>query len=163
MGLFWQRDCFTNNNIHVKRKNKQKTGVVKILHFSYYSQLQAKKRQVYMEETYGGSMRELELLLHNFQINGETNTTKKGRSKKTATQKDEKLSPMLVLETLRHTLKDYQNRVDSTSQEVQFGQYFKTRSTNKWDHFSTLTVAVFPTVVTCFKCLKPPQCLSTCD
>ncbi|XP_071794777.1 coiled-coil domain-containing protein 171-like isoform X1 [Asterias amurensis] len=78
----------------------------------------AKKRQLYMEETYGGSMRELELLLHNFQINGETNTTKKGRSKKTATQKDEKLSPMLVLETLRHTLKDYQNRVDSTSQEL---------------------------------------------
>lgn len=30
--------------------------------------LQAKKRQVFLEETYGGSMRELELLLENFQI-----------------------------------------------------------------------------------------------
>ena len=63
-------------------------------------------------------MRELELLLHNFQINGETSTTRKGKTKKSASQTNENLSPMLVLETLRHTLKDYQNRLDSTSQEV---------------------------------------------
>ena len=30
--------------------------------------MQAKKRQIYLEETYGGSMRELELLLDNFQV-----------------------------------------------------------------------------------------------
>ena len=36
----------------------------------------AKKRQIYLEETYGGSMRELELLLNNFNLNVETKKPK---------------------------------------------------------------------------------------
>ncbi|XP_077989026.1 coiled-coil domain-containing protein 171-like isoform X2 [Glandiceps talaboti] len=71
----------------------------------------AKKRQVYLEETYGGSMRELELLLHNFQVNGKKKTEKKS-------SRDKGLTPSLVLETLRHTLMDYQNRLDATSSEL---------------------------------------------
>ena len=30
--------------------------------------MQAKKRQIHLDTTYGSSMRELELLLHNFQV-----------------------------------------------------------------------------------------------
>ena len=80
---------------------------------------QAKKRQIYLEETYGGSMRELELLLHNFQLNGDKIPTSKHPKGKKGDAKDkENLSPVLVLETLRHTLTDYQKRLGTTSQEV---------------------------------------------
>ncbi|XP_070542624.1 coiled-coil domain-containing protein 171-like isoform X2 [Ptychodera flava] len=72
----------------------------------------AKKRQVYLEETYGGSMRELELLLHNFQVDG------KKRAHERKPSKDKPLTPSLVLETLRHTLMDYQTRLDATSSEL---------------------------------------------
>ncbi|XP_022102941.1 coiled-coil domain-containing protein 171-like isoform X2 [Acanthaster planci] len=79
----------------------------------------AKKRQIYLEETYGGSMQELELLLHNFQLNGDKITSKKlAKGKKGDAKNKENLSPMLVLETLRHTLTDYQKRLDTTSQEL---------------------------------------------
>ena len=45
-------------------------GLMYVVMYNYISLciLQAKKRQVFLEETYGGSMRELELLLENFQI-----------------------------------------------------------------------------------------------
>ncbi|XP_038072561.1 coiled-coil domain-containing protein 171-like isoform X2 [Patiria miniata] len=86
----------------------------------------AKKRQVYLEQTYGGSMRELELLLHNFQLNGDkTTSSRRGKTKKGDSKTNENLSPMLVLETLRHTLTDYQKRLDMTSQEL---AKMKTRS-----------------------------------
>ena len=74
-------------------------------------------------------MRELELLLTNFHVMGEGNlrprkkTKGKVRGKRTAMGEgpvtgSAELSPSLVLETLRHTLTDYQQRLDATSQEV---------------------------------------------
>ncbi|XP_013378672.1 coiled-coil domain-containing protein 171-like [Lingula anatina] len=73
----------------------------------------AKKRQIYLEETYGGSMRELELLIQNFQVEP---TPKKKRDKK---DKPKPLAPSVVLETLRHTLLEYKKRLDATSSELQ--------------------------------------------
>ncbi|XP_078386435.1 coiled-coil domain-containing protein 171 isoform X1 [Cetorhinus maximus] len=71
----------------------------------------AKKRQAFLEETYGGSMRELELLLDNFAVSGlRTSGSRK--------DKEKPLSPSVVLENLRHTLTDYQSRLEDTSNEL---------------------------------------------
>ncbi|CAC5379399.1 unnamed protein product [Mytilus coruscus] len=72
----------------------------------------AKKRQIYLEETYGGSMRELELLLHNFQVD---ENPKKSRGKK---ESDKLPAPTTVLESLRHTLSEYKRRLETTSDEL---------------------------------------------
>uniref|UniRef100_UPI00398F6BFA coiled-coil domain-containing protein 171-like isoform X2 n=1 Tax=Pristiophorus japonicus TaxID=55135 RepID=UPI00398F6BFA len=70
-----------------------------------------KKRQAFLEETYGGSMRELELLLDNFAVSGlRTSGNRK--------DKEKPLSPSVVLENLRHTLTDYQSRLGDTSNEL---------------------------------------------
>ncbi|XP_074650788.1 coiled-coil domain-containing protein 171-like [Tubulanus polymorphus] len=66
----------------------------------------AKKRQVHLEETYGGNMRELELLLDNFNL--ESKSVKKSRT----------VSPSVVLENLRHTLLDYKRKLNMTSEEL---------------------------------------------
>ncbi|KAI8499369.1 hypothetical protein Bbelb_231330 [Branchiostoma belcheri] len=77
----------------------------------------AKKRQVYLEETYGGCMRELELLMDNFRPDQPAAPTRKKASGK---QKDKgkPTSPSVVLETLRHTLINYQNRLDTAQDEL---------------------------------------------
>ena len=46
---------------------------------NFLSGSQAKKRQIYLEETYGGSMRELEMLVNTFSVETEAGT-KKGKS-----------------------------------------------------------------------------------
>ncbi|XP_067839573.1 coiled-coil domain-containing protein 171-like isoform X2 [Heptranchias perlo] len=70
-----------------------------------------RKRQAFLEETYGGSMRELELLLDNFAVSGlRTSGNRK--------DKEKPLSPSVVLENLRHTLTDYQSRLGDTSNEL---------------------------------------------
>lgn len=74
----------------------------------------AKKRQIYLEETYGGSMRELELLLHNFQVD-EPLKKSSTRGKK---ESDKLPAPTTVLESLRHTLSEYKRRLESTSDEL---------------------------------------------
>uniref|UniRef100_A0A4W3I5V2 Coiled-coil domain containing 171 n=1 Tax=Callorhinchus milii TaxID=7868 RepID=A0A4W3I5V2_CALMI len=71
----------------------------------------AKKCQAFLEETYGGSMRELELLLDNFAVSGQWTS---GNCK----DKEKPLSPSVVLENLRHTLTDYQSRLGDASNEV---------------------------------------------
>ncbi|XP_060695910.1 coiled-coil domain-containing protein 171-like isoform X3 [Hemiscyllium ocellatum] len=71
----------------------------------------ARKRQAFLEETYGGSMRELELLLGNFAVSGlRTSGSRK--------DKEKPLSPSVVLENLRQTLTDYQSRLEDTSNEL---------------------------------------------
>ncbi len=70
-------------------------------------------------------MRELELLLQNFQITGAEGVARRGKGKKSQQpQGDRPLTPSVVLETLRHTLMDYQRRLDHTSQEVCSFIYF---------------------------------------
>ncbi|XP_060080102.1 coiled-coil domain-containing protein 171-like [Ylistrum balloti] len=70
----------------------------------------AKKRQIYLEETYGGNMRELELLLNNFSVE-----PTKGKSKKDSSKQP---NPSVVLESLRQTLSEYKKRLDNTSGEL---------------------------------------------
>ena len=50
-----------------------------MLKANFLSGSQAKKRQIYLEETYGGSMRELEMLVNTFSVESEAGT-KKGKS-----------------------------------------------------------------------------------
>ncbi|KAJ7371526.1 hypothetical protein OS493_024866 [Desmophyllum pertusum] len=75
---------------------------------------QAKKRQIQLDTTYGSSMRELELLLDNFQIEKPEEHKRQGHKK----EKQKALSPAAVLENLRHTLVDYQNRCSNASVEL---------------------------------------------
>ena len=67
-------------------------------------------------------MRELELLLQNFQLTVPPEGGKRsGKGKKSQqASSDKSLSPSAVLETLRHTLTDYQHRLDHTTQEVKY-------------------------------------------
>ncbi|KAJ8029808.1 hypothetical protein HOLleu_29301 [Holothuria leucospilota] len=71
----------------------------------------ARKRQAYLEETYGGCMKELELLIDNVQ-NMQQPIAKKGR------KKSETPSPMEVLEMLRQITTDFQKRLLNASKEV---------------------------------------------
>ncbi|KAL5005297.1 hypothetical protein ScPMuIL_018753 [Solemya velum] len=70
----------------------------------------AKKRQIYLEETYGGNMRELELLLQTFSVDE--------RPKKTSRKETpQSPRPSVVLEKLRSTLSEYKKKLDSSSEE----------------------------------------------
>ncbi|XP_052280653.1 coiled-coil domain-containing protein 171-like isoform X2 [Dreissena polymorpha] len=77
----------------------------------------ARKRQIFLEETYGGSMRELELLLQNFQMAEDIKPKKQSQTKgKEKVSKNP--APSIVLENLRLTLSDYRKRLDQTSEEL---------------------------------------------
>ncbi|XP_077201236.1 coiled-coil domain-containing protein 171 isoform X3 [Paroedura picta] len=72
--------------------------------------LLAKKRQAFQTEICENNMRELELLLDSFTVSSQ-------RTAGTRKDKDKPLSFTLVLETLRHTLTDYQNKLEDASNE----------------------------------------------
>ncbi|XP_060582945.1 coiled-coil domain-containing protein 171-like, partial [Ruditapes philippinarum] len=78
----------------------------------------ARKRQIYLEETYGGSMRELELLLQNFQISSDNSKQKKSTQQRKESKGNKTPAPSVVLENLRLTLADYRKRLDNTSEEL---------------------------------------------
>ncbi|XP_043573449.1 coiled-coil domain-containing protein 171-like isoform X3 [Chiloscyllium plagiosum] len=102
----------------IEEKNNVIADLTKMLqgHEESFENLQdelrkARKRQAFLEETYGGSMRELELLLGNFAVSGlRTSGSRK--------DKEKPLSPSVVLENLRQTLTDYQSRLEDTSNEL---------------------------------------------
>ncbi|XP_078251006.1 coiled-coil domain-containing protein 171 isoform X4 [Rhinoraja longicauda] len=71
----------------------------------------AKKRHAFLEEAYGGSMRELELLLANFAVSGSWSSVN-------VRDKDKLLNPSIILENLRQTMADYQRRLEDTSNEL---------------------------------------------
>ncbi|NWX90080.1 CC171 protein, partial [Nothoprocta pentlandii] len=71
----------------------------------------AKKHQAFLTETCENNTRELELLLDSFAMSGQ-------RTAGTCKDKDKPPSPSVVLETLRCTLTDYQNKLEDTSNEV---------------------------------------------
>ncbi|XP_026722113.1 coiled-coil domain-containing protein 171 isoform X2 [Athene cunicularia] len=73
-------------------------------------ELEAKKHQVFLTETYENNMRELELLLDSFAMSGQ-------RTAGTFKDKDKPLS-LSVLETLRCTLTAYQNKLEDMSNEL---------------------------------------------
>ncbi|XP_071658855.1 coiled-coil domain-containing protein 171 isoform X6 [Patagioenas fasciata] len=73
-------------------------------------ELEAKKHQVFLTETYENNMRELELLLDSFAMSGQRTAgtcNDKGKSARGS-----------VLETLRCTLTVYQNKLEDTSNEL---------------------------------------------
>ncbi|KAL8203125.1 UNVERIFIED_CONTAM: hypothetical protein K2H54_041133 [Gekko kuhli] len=72
--------------------------------------MKAKKCQAFLTETCRNNMRELELLLDSFTVSSQ-------RTAGTRKDKDKPLSFTLVLETLRHTLTDYQNKLEDASNE----------------------------------------------
>ncbi|XP_029464432.1 coiled-coil domain-containing protein 171 isoform X7 [Rhinatrema bivittatum] len=69
--------------------------------------LMAKKRQADAEQIHEGTMRDLELLLASFTMSG------------IHKDMDNPPRPALLLETLRHTLTDYQNKQEDTSNEFE--------------------------------------------
>ncbi|XP_059830882.1 coiled-coil domain-containing protein 171-like isoform X1 [Hypanus sabinus] len=69
------------------------------------------KHHAFLEEAYGGSMRELELLLANFAVSGP-------RTSVDQRDKEKRLSPSVVLENLRQTLTDYQSKLEDSSNEL---------------------------------------------
>uniref|UniRef100_A0A8C6ZAX3 Coiled-coil domain containing 171 n=1 Tax=Nothoprocta perdicaria TaxID=30464 RepID=A0A8C6ZAX3_NOTPE len=71
----------------------------------------AKKHQAFLTETCENNTRELELLLDSFAMSGQ-------RTAGTCKDKDKPPSPSVVLETLRCTLTDYQNKLEDTSNEL---------------------------------------------
>ncbi|XP_062985307.1 coiled-coil domain-containing protein 171 isoform X1 [Elgaria multicarinata webbii] len=73
--------------------------------------LLAKKRQAFLTETCENNVRELELLLDSFTVSGQWTA---GIHK----DKDKPPSFTLVLETLRRTLTDYQNKLEDASNEL---------------------------------------------
>ena len=74
------------------------------------------KFQQYFEETYGGSMRELELLVMNFDLDADTHRL---RSSRTADTDEEKpLSPNVILDMIKHTLRIYKQQLEQTTAEV---------------------------------------------
>ncbi|XP_072373595.1 coiled-coil domain-containing protein 171 isoform X1 [Scyliorhinus torazame] len=116
-----QKECTvtkTQLTAEIEEKNNMIADLSKHLqrHEEGFANLQdeltkAKKRQASLEETYGGSMRELELLLGNFAVSGR-------RTSGSCKDKEKPLSPSVVLENLRHTLTDYQSRLEDTSNEL---------------------------------------------
>nr|XP_008101379.1 PREDICTED: coiled-coil domain-containing protein 171 isoform X4 [Anolis carolinensis] len=73
--------------------------------------LLTKKRQVFLTETCENNVRELELVLDSFTVSGQ-------RTAGIRKDKDKPPSFTLVLETLRRTLTDYQNKLEDASNEV---------------------------------------------
>ncbi|KFV83374.1 Coiled-coil domain-containing protein 171, partial [Struthio camelus australis] len=71
----------------------------------------AKKHQAFLTETCENNMRELELLLDSFAMSGQ-------RTAGICKDKDKPPGHSVVLETLRCTLTDYQNKLEETSNEV---------------------------------------------
>nr|XP_034996597.1 coiled-coil domain-containing protein 171 isoform X3 [Zootoca vivipara] len=71
----------------------------------------AKKRQAFLTETCENNVRDLELLLNSFPVSGK-------RAAGIHKDKDKPPSFTLVLETLRHTLTDYQNKLEEASNEL---------------------------------------------
>uniref|UniRef100_A0A452I064 Uncharacterized protein n=1 Tax=Gopherus agassizii TaxID=38772 RepID=A0A452I064_9SAUR len=76
----------------------------------------AKKRQAFLTEMCENNVRELELLLDSFTMSSQLTA---GYHK----DKDKPPSLSVVLETLRNTLTDYQNKLEDTSNEVTFALF----------------------------------------
>ncbi|NXA48231.1 CC171 protein, partial [Nothocercus julius] len=116
-----EREYFSTNkqlNEEIEEKKKVITDLSERLwdNEKSFKELQndlamAKKHQAFLTETCENNMRELELLLDSFAMSGQ-------RTAGTCKDKDKPPSPSVVLETLRCTLTDYQNKLEDTSNEV---------------------------------------------
>ncbi|KGL80442.1 Coiled-coil domain-containing protein 171, partial [Tinamus guttatus] len=116
-----EREYFSTNkqlNEEIEEKKKVITDLSERLwdNEKSFKELQnelamAKKHQAFLTETCENNMRELELLLDSFAMSGQ-------RTAGACKDKDKPPSPSVVLETLRCTLTDYQNKLEDTSNEL---------------------------------------------
>ncbi|XP_048358856.1 coiled-coil domain-containing protein 171 isoform X2 [Sphaerodactylus townsendi] len=88
--------------------------------------LLAKKRQAFQTETCENNTRALELLLDSFSVSSQ-------RTAGTHKDKDKPLSFTLVLETLRHTLTDYQNKLEDAFNEQKKMMILSEKITKEFD------------------------------
>ncbi|XP_076465696.1 coiled-coil domain-containing protein 171-like isoform X2 [Babylonia areolata] len=94
--------------VHQKNFNELKTELAK-----------AKKRQAYLEDTYGTAFKELEFLLMNY----DTGTEDKGKKLRLTAKKEEvktkkTQTPAAVVENLKQSLMTYRRKLDATSEEL---------------------------------------------
>ncbi|XP_048259658.1 coiled-coil domain-containing protein 171-like isoform X3 [Haliotis rufescens] len=78
----------------------------------------AKKRQVYLEDTYGGCMKELDMLISTFSPPPTDKTKKTTRVRKDEGKAKKLPSPSALLETLRRLLHDSKTKLDTTCEEL---------------------------------------------
>ncbi|KAK2146872.1 hypothetical protein LSH36_581g03034 [Paralvinella palmiformis] len=83
----------------------------------------AKKRQIYLEETYSGTTKELELLLESYSLNqtGRQTADKTSGKKKTVTKKKDTLktqSLAVILEGIRHLFMDYRRKLEDLNADM---------------------------------------------
>ncbi|XP_067928660.1 coiled-coil domain-containing protein 171-like isoform X2 [Watersipora subatra] len=75
----------------------------------------ARRRQQYFEETYGGSMRELELLVANFDL---MPTSAGSLPREVSSDESKPMSPSAILDTIKHTLRIYKQNLEQTTSEL---------------------------------------------
>ncbi|KAM4710391.1 coiled-coil domain-containing protein 171 [Discoglossus pictus] len=73
---------------------------------------EARKRHSNLEDSYGSNMRELQSMVESFNVSSQ-------RTSGSYKDKVKAAGPAAVLETLRHTLTDYQSRLEGTSNELE--------------------------------------------
>ncbi|XP_033029484.1 coiled-coil domain-containing protein 171 [Lacerta agilis] len=105
-----------NNELEEKKKAITDLSERLLDNEKSYKELQdelvlAKKRQAFLTETCENNVRDLELLLDSFPVSGK-------RTAGIHKDKDKPPSFTLVLETLRHTLTDYQNKLEDAANEL---------------------------------------------
>ncbi|XP_071952088.1 coiled-coil domain-containing protein 171-like [Antedon mediterranea] len=77
----------------------------------------AKKRQIYLEETYGGCMRELELFVKSYQFH-ESKTEKPTGKRKNKPKTDERATLSSIIVNVKSTLMTYKDRLNSKTSEL---------------------------------------------
>ncbi|XP_060618399.2 coiled-coil domain-containing protein 171 isoform X3 [Anolis sagrei] len=131
-----EREYFSINkqlNEEIEEKKKVITDLSERLqdHEKDYKELQdelllAKKHQVFLTETCENNMKELELVLDSFTVSGQ-------RTAGIRKDKDKPPSFTLVLETLRRTLTDYQNKLEDASNELKKMEILSEKVVKEYD------------------------------
>ncbi|XP_051843078.1 coiled-coil domain-containing protein 171 isoform X3 [Antechinus flavipes] len=131
-----ERECFSKNkklNEEIEEQKKVIMDLSKRLQSNEksFSELQeelamAKKHQACLTETNEKNVKELELLLDSFAGSGQ-------RTSGIHKDEDKALSFSIVLETLRHTLTDYQNKLEDASNELNYLQMTSEKTLRELD------------------------------
>ncbi|XP_074139041.1 coiled-coil domain-containing protein 171 isoform X3 [Sminthopsis crassicaudata] len=131
-----ERECFSKNkklNEEIEEQKKVIMDLSKRLQSNEksFSELQeelamAKKHQACLTETNEKNVKELELLLDSFAGSGQ-------RTSGIHKDEDKALSFSVVLETLRHTLTDYQNKLEDASNELNYLQMTSEKTLRELD------------------------------
>ncbi|XP_049490828.1 coiled-coil domain-containing protein 171 isoform X3 [Panthera uncia] len=129
-----EREYFSKNkklNEEIEEQKKAIIDLSKRLQYNEksYSELQeelvmAKKHQAFLVETCENNVKELESILDSFTVSGQWTS---GIHK----DKDKPPSFSVVLETLRHTLTDYQNKLEDASNELNSVNDAKEKASNE--------------------------------